>query len=44
MRYLRREIAVQFETLPGMLKGADMIVAASLCFGLASMAEAMQIP
>jgi UDP:flavonoid glycosyltransferase YjiC (YdhE family) len=44
MRYLRREIAVQFETLPEMLKGADMIVAASLCFGLASMAEAMQIP
>lgn len=44
VRYVRREVAVQFEQLPGMVQGADMIVAASLCFGLASMAEALQIP
>lgn len=43
-RYVHREIAVQFEVLSHMVQGADMIVAASLCFGLASMAEAMQIP
>lgn len=44
VRYVRREVAVQFEQLPGMVQGADMIVAASLCFGLASMAEALQVP
>jgi UDP:flavonoid glycosyltransferase YjiC (YdhE family) len=43
-QYVRREVAVQFEQLPRMVQGADMIVAASLCFGLASMAEALQIP
>jgi UDP:flavonoid glycosyltransferase YjiC (YdhE family) len=44
VRYVRREVAVQFEQLPGLVRGADMIVAASLCFGLASLAEALQIP
>lgn len=44
LRYVRREVAVQFEALPDMVQGADVIVAASLCFGLASMAEALQIP
>jgi UDP:flavonoid glycosyltransferase YjiC (YdhE family) len=43
-QYVRREVAVQFEQLPSLVQGADMIVAASLCFGLASMAEASQIP
>jgi UDP:flavonoid glycosyltransferase YjiC (YdhE family) len=43
-QYVRREVAVQFDQLPGMVQGADMIVAASLSFGLASMAEALQIP
>lgn len=43
-QYVRREVAVQFETLPGMVQDADMIVAASLCFGLASTAEAVQVP
>ncbi|MGD9189017.1 MAG: glycosyltransferase, partial [Desulfobacteraceae bacterium] len=38
-QYVRREIVVQFEQLPSMVQDADMIVAASLCFGLASMAE-----
>jgi UDP:flavonoid glycosyltransferase YjiC (YdhE family) len=44
VRYVQREVAVQFEQLPSMVRGADMIVAASLCFGSASMAEALQIP
>ncbi len=44
LRYVRREVAVQFEALSDIVQGADMIVAASLCFGLASMAEALQIP
>lgn len=44
LRYVRREVAVQFEQLPKMVQGADMLVAASLCFGLASMAEALRIP
>jgi UDP:flavonoid glycosyltransferase YjiC (YdhE family) len=44
LRFVRRQIALQFETLPSMVQSADMIVAASLCFGLASMAEALRIP
>jgi UDP:flavonoid glycosyltransferase YjiC (YdhE family) len=42
--YVRRKIALQFEALPSLVQGADMIVATSLCYGLASVAEAMQIP
>jgi UDP:flavonoid glycosyltransferase YjiC (YdhE family) len=43
-RYLRREIRVQFEQLPDLVRDADMIVAASLSFSPASIAEAWQIP
>jgi UDP:flavonoid glycosyltransferase YjiC (YdhE family) len=43
-RYLRREVRTQFKQLPGLVRGAEMIVAASLSFSLASLAEAMQIP
>jgi UDP:flavonoid glycosyltransferase YjiC (YdhE family) len=43
-RYVRREVAVQFAVLPDLVQGADRIVAASLCFGLASLAEALRIP
>ncbi len=42
-RYVRDEIREQFKTLPGIIKGADLVVGASLCFGLASIAEAMGI-
>lgn len=44
LRYVRREVATQFEQLPSLVQDADMIVAASLCFAPASMAEALQIP
>jgi len=40
-RYVREEIREQFGMLPGIISGADLVVGASLCFGLASVAEAM---
>lgn len=43
-RYVREEIREQFNTLPGIVSGADLVVGASLCFGLASISEAMGIP
>lgn len=43
-RFLRGEIRQQFQELPDLIAGADLAVGASLCFGLASVAEAMKIP
>jgi len=42
--YIRREIAAQFDVLPGILKGADLAVGASLVFALATVADFMGIP
>jgi UDP:flavonoid glycosyltransferase YjiC (YdhE family) len=42
--YIRREIATQFDVLPGILEGADLAVGASLVFGLATVADSMGIP
>jgi UDP:flavonoid glycosyltransferase YjiC (YdhE family) len=43
IRYVREEIRGQFNALPDIISGADLVVGASLCFGLASVAEAMGI-
>jgi UDP:flavonoid glycosyltransferase YjiC (YdhE family) len=42
--YVRRKVVLQFEMLPRLMRGADMLVAGSLCYGLPSIAEALQIP
>lgn len=42
-RYVRREIRLQFQRLPELIAGADLVVGASLCFALSSVAEAMGI-
>lgn len=42
-RFLWGEIRQQFRVLPALIAGADLVVGASLCFGLASVAEAMKI-
>ncbi|MBW1786889.1 MAG: glycosyltransferase family 1 protein [Deltaproteobacteria bacterium] len=44
MRFLRKDIKRQFAELPSIIRGADMAVGASLCFGLSSVAEANGIP
>lgn len=43
-RFLQGEIRHQFRVLPGLIAGAGLAVGASLCFSLASVAEAMKIP
>lgn len=43
-RFLRTEIQTQFDVLPRMIEGMDLVVGASLSFGLASVAEAAGIP
>lgn len=43
-RFFHGEIRHQFRALPDLIAGADLAVGASLCFGLASVAEAMKIP
>ncbi len=42
--YIRKEIATQFDVLPGILEGADLAVGASLVFALATVADSMGIP
>lgn len=42
--FLRKELADQFQTLPPLIRGADLILGSSLMFGAASMAEAAGIP
>jgi len=44
VRIVRRMVAGQFSALPGVIEGADLVVGASLCFALSSLAEAMGIP
>jgi UDP:flavonoid glycosyltransferase YjiC (YdhE family) len=41
---IRSMVVEQFSTLPGVIKGADLVVGASLCFALFSIAEAMGTP
>ena len=41
--FLRREIRKQLSELPGIIEGADLVLAASLCFGLHSVAESADI-
>jgi len=43
MNYVRNEIRTQFEMLPGIIKGADLVIASSLMFALSSIAEALNI-
>jgi UDP:flavonoid glycosyltransferase YjiC (YdhE family) len=43
-RFLREEVRAQFRALPGLVAGADLVVGASLSFGLSSVAEALKIP
>jgi UDP:flavonoid glycosyltransferase YjiC (YdhE family) len=44
MRYVRKDINLQFEALPDLVRGADLLVGASLSFGLSSVAEALGVP
>jgi UDP:flavonoid glycosyltransferase YjiC (YdhE family) len=44
VRFLRRETKLHFKQLPEVIQGADMVLGASLTFGLATVAEAMDIP
>jgi UDP:flavonoid glycosyltransferase YjiC (YdhE family) len=43
-RFLREEIRHQFRVLPELIAGADLVVGASLSFGLSSVAETLNIP
>ncbi len=43
VNYVRNEIRTQFEMLPDIIKGADLVVGSSLMFGLSSIAEALNI-
>jgi len=43
LRFLKRETIEQFETFPALFKGADLVLAASLSFGAASVCEKMGI-
>lgn len=42
--FLRLEIQKQLSQLPGIIDGADLVLGASLCLGLHSAAESMNIP
>ena len=42
--FLRLEIRKQLSQLPGIIDGADLVLGASLCLGLHSAAESMDIP
>ncbi len=42
--FLRSEVRKQLSELPGIIAGADLVLAASLCFGLHSAAELADIP
>lgn len=42
--YVRKEILTQFETLPAIVAGADLVIGASLVFALSSVAESMAVP
>lgn len=44
VNFLRRETKLHFRQLPEVIKGADMVLGASLTFGLATVAESMNIP
>jgi len=43
IKYVREETVSQFQNLPGIIKGADLVIGASLMFGLSSVAEHMGI-
>jgi UDP:flavonoid glycosyltransferase YjiC (YdhE family) len=43
LSFLRKEIPTQFDVLPKIIAGADLVIGSSLVFALASVAEAMGI-
>ncbi len=43
VNYVRNEIRTQFEMLPDIIKGADLVVGSSLMFALSSIAEALDL-
>jgi len=43
LAFLRKEIPIQFEVLPQIIAGADLVIGSSLVFALPSVAEAMGI-
>jgi len=43
LNYVRNEIRTQFEMLPDITKGTDLVVGSSLMFALSSIAEALKI-
>jgi UDP:flavonoid glycosyltransferase YjiC (YdhE family) len=43
IRFLRTEIDTQFDSIPNIISGADLVIGASLVFSLSSIAEAMGI-
>jgi UDP:flavonoid glycosyltransferase YjiC (YdhE family) len=44
MQFLRKELVTQFEVLPKIISGADVVVGSSLVLTLSSIAESMKIP
>ena len=44
VRFVRRELKAQFIQLPSIIKGADLVLGASLTSGLRSVAESLDIP
>jgi len=44
IRFVRRQIDVQFRVLPAMVQGADLVIGSSLAVALPSVAEALEIP
>jgi UDP:flavonoid glycosyltransferase YjiC (YdhE family) len=43
INYVREQVSHQFKILPGIIRGADLVVGSSLVFALSSVAEAMTI-
>ncbi len=44
VRYVKNEIALQFRDLPDLVSGRDLVIGASLCFALSSIAERVAVP
>ena len=43
IRFVRSEIEAQFDSIPNIISGADLVIGASLVFSLSSVSEAMSI-
>lgn len=44
LRFIRQELKNQFSQLPAIVKGVDLVLGASLAFGLHTVAESLEVP